>query len=698
MALKDWFTRQSGTPKPLEPEQTDAILTKPLPKRRRKKKPELVKQLDRIPEENEDARERLERLAKWKTRADRAEQVRTDWEVQYEVERCEQYFLGEQYDRGIRKTDVVLNHFLSTVRVMKPNLLYGIPKFFVRPKPGQKAPVNELRASMGEGVLEAIAGQDQNLKRSGKLALLQAFFRVGVLKIVYDPKMVPNPRKGELLYATDEEGVAFTNEDGVPTPKIDPLTNEPMTEPEAVLTDEAYRFMYVDARHLLLPDEGPDLQRWTWVGERVLLPLAEAKTDSRFPAALREKLESNTSGSEARRGAYSHLKSVQEDELFQYTEVYDRIGKRLIIWAEGQPFEDFLVDDPLPPGLEDHPYALLMLGDPILGPTPCPWPIPFTRSWLEPQREYNINRQQIMEGGKRSARKVGYDDSTFADPDEAVKCLQDPGDMVACKLTDVMRPPVMLTTPDLNPAIYRNIPMLQQDWRIITGQTGARLSDPEGGTATEASFTERAANLRDADAQDLVNDWLSECGAKMLQCVQGTLTLGMWIKMRGFTDKDVLKYAERYLGVPQERMLTLLQTMPQLKPLIMARWGEDRWQRVTREELTYEAEVAVAPGSMRPKNLDMERRAWLEFLKVIGQFPQLLMSRALLGQTAAKFEINDDRMLDELHQLGQAMMQQQNEVAGRNQGGAVNGGGAGSSTAGAPDVAALVAGMQGAMG
>jgi hypothetical protein len=48
--------------------------------------------------------------------------------------------------------------------------------------------------------------------------------------------------------------------------------------------------------------------------------------------------------------------------------------------------------------------------------------------------------------------------------------------------------------------------------------------------------------------------------------------------------------------------------------------------------------------------------------------------------------------------LGKAMMQQQNEVAGRNQGGEMNGGGAGSATAGAPDVGALLAGVQGAMG
>lgn len=683
-------------PKGLKPEEQDLAPTKPFPKRR-KKKPELLKQIDRIPPEKEEAKQRLERLAKWKTRVDRAIKVRDDWERQYEVERCEQYFLGQQFDRGVRQSDLVLNHFLATVKVMKPNLLYGIPKFFVRPKPGRQAPVGELRASMSEGVLEFIAGQDQNLKQSGKLALLQSFFRIGVLKTVYDPCLEPNPRKGELIYARDEEGMPKTDADGKPMVQTDPLKGEPMTEPDEVMTDELYQFTYVDARHMLLPDEGADPQRWSWIGEQVMVTLSDAKADPRFPKTLRDQFEANTSLS-AKDGMYQRLKTVQEDDWFQYTEIYDRIGKRWIVWAEGQTFEDFLIDEMLPPGIEDHPYSLLILGDPILGPEPSPWPLPLTSSWLEPQREYNISRQQIMEGGKRSARKIVYDDGTFPDSDEAVKFLQDPSDMMAVKVSDVMRPPLVLPTPDINPAIYHNVPMMQNDWRIITGQTGARLSAPSGDTATEATFVERAANLRDADLQDAVQDWLSTAGGKMLQLVQGTLTLGLWIKMRGFSDKDFLKWAERYQGIPQERMMTLLQTMPQLKPMLMARFGDEKWQFITREELTFEADVSVAPGSMRPRNLDVERRNWLEFLRILGQFPQLALSRELLRKTAEKFEITDERMLDELSALAEKMVNIQNQVAGRNQGGEMNGGGAGSPTAGNPDIAALLAGVQGGLG
>lgn len=695
MALKDWFTGKK--PSGLASAQHEEPPLKPFP-RRRKKKPELAKQIDRIPPANEEARQRLERLAKWKTRADRAEKVRRDWETTYEVERCEKYFLGQQWDRGLRQTDLVLNHFLATIKVITPNLLFSHPKFYVRPKPGRVSPTGELRAAMGEGVLEFIGGQDQNLKRSAKLAVLQSFFRIGVLKVVYDPRLEPNPRKGEPMYEADEEGVWLKDASGNPIPQRNPLTDEPIVEPDDVLTDELYRYHYVDARHVLLPDEGPDRQRWTWIGEQVLVPLAWAKTDTRFPLALREQFVSNATATEDRRGAYAYLKSVQEDEQFRYVEIYDLVGKRLIIWANGQTFEDFLLDEPLPPGIEDHPYALLVLGDPITGPTPSPWPLPFTKSWLEPQREYNITRQQIMEGGKRSARKVVYEDGTFPDADEAVKFLQDPSDMAAAKVTDIMRPPLVLPTPDINPAIYRNVPMLQNDWRVITGQTGARLANPEADTATEATFVERAANLRDAEAQDLVADWLTEAGAKMLQLVKQTLTLGVWVKMRGFSDREFVKYAERYLQIPQEQLLVLFETIPSIKSVLMARFSEERWQQVTREDLTFEADVSIAPGSMRPRNLDLERRNWLEFLKILGAAPQLALSRELLRETASKFEGINERMLDELHELAKQMVQINANQAGRTQGGTANGGGASSSTAGAPDMAALMAGVQAGLG
>lgn len=608
----------------------------------------------------------------WKKRVERSKKVRENWERDYEVEECENYIIGRQYGFGkgrgpalTRGDQVILNHVLATIKTILPNLVYQAPKFFVRPKPGQAQPAHEEDARVAEGVLETIANHQQNLKHAARLAILQNFSRIAVLKVVYDPKLVPNPSAGEPIYATDANGNAVKGQDGQSVPMKNPLTGEPLMEPDKILREDLYRWEWVDARFMLLPDEGPDPTKWTWVGEEIVVPLKEAKEDDRFPKDLRQQFNANIIEASTTHSRQSRTKPLEEpDPLFRYYEIYDFKNKTQLMWADGQEFQEYLVHRPLPAGIADHPYAILCGFNPILGPDPLPWPYPYVKDWLGPQREYNIRRQQIMEGAKRSARKFFYDDNTFPNEQEAAKALQNPQDMVGAKINDVARPPVIATTPDINPAIYKDVPLIMADWRIITGQTGARLAGPDSDTATEATFVERAANLRDADLQDAVNDWLTIAGQKMYQLVRATLTLKIWVKLRGFSDEEFDKYVmEEYKVDP-----AMLQQLPGAKELLMQEYGNETWKPITREELDFEAEVTVVPGSSRPKNLDVERRAFMSFLQLLGQAPQLAMSKELMTEISKMFEIDNKRLVDELCALAMKMVQVNANQAGRNQG------------------------------
>ena len=508
------------------------------------------------------ANEDLETI--WRPRVIRSQKIRKDWEREYQVERCEKYLLGKQEDNVGNRT--VFNLTLATHKTMLPGLYYTDPKFFVRPKPGHNKPVEDKAASVAEAVLEAIGDEDKNLKNAGRLGVTQAFVRVGVLKVVYDPKMEPNPDAGEPVYQTDEAGNPITDPLSI-KPKIDPATGQPMLDPQGqpvpdienveflmekdpktgetlkepseIVTDEPYRYEWVDAARMLFPDEGPDLHKWTWIGEEVISSLEDSKEDGRFKADLRKQLVANAT-TEDKRGQYK--KASDDDKMSEKLKTYvcyDIKKKKYYIWADGQNFDDFLVDDDLPEGIEDHPYSILNLGMPVLGPEPSPWPVPLIKSWLDPQREYNIRHQQITEGAKRGARKGVYDDNTFPDSDEAVKLLQNPEDMVFARVNNVDKAPKILETPPLNADIWKDIPLLQQDWRFITGQTGAKLGQADSALATEAVFAERQSDVRDSDAKSIVDDWLSLGGTKMLQLVKSTLTLGLYVKIRGYTDTEL---------------------------------------------------------------------------------------------------------------------------------------------------------------
>ena len=658
--------------------------------------PQSGQPIERSAEATRAARHR-EELEIWKTRIARAQKIRKDWELEFRVEECERYFLGDQFETPRRRSkDMVFNLTRATIRTMKPNFFHTAPKFYVRPKPGLSAPAQETNAAIGESLLESIGEQDRNLKNAANLAITQAFFRVGVIKACYDPRLEPNPQAGQPIYEEGEDGTMM-DDLGRPIPKRDPVTSEVLTEPTEVLCDDIYRYEYVDARRLLLPDEGPDASKWTWIGEEVTVLLDDAKDDTRFAASVRGQLQANGPHVDEGRSRARMDPKPEVDKALTYIEVYDMRAKRLRIWAEGQEREDWLMETPLPSGIEDHPYALLILGDPITGPVPLPWPVPFTHSWLDPAREYNINRKQIQNAAKRAARKGVYFSNSFENVDEAVKILQSPDDMTFALCNDPKAAPVILDQPNIPQDVYRAAQMTLMDFRMITGVTGARAGVPEGKTATEQGFIERAADLRDADSVSLVNDWLSDAGTKMFQLVKATLQLDVWVQLRSLSDTEMTKYLERRLGMQPGMLKQMAQAFPGFKEVMQERVGGDQWRRVTREQLTFEADVTVVPGSARPRNLDLERRVWLEFLQLLGQFPHLALSPALLKITAQKFDgLIDDRALDEIAALAEKMVNINANQAGRTQGGTPNTGAGTGSTAGNPDLGALLAGIAGA--
>ena len=622
----------------------------------------------------------------WKSRVTRAQKCRKDWETKYKVEKLENYFLGNQLEAN--QAGIVLNHFYAIIKTQQPNLFYTNPRFYVRAKPGRSSVTDERSAALSEGLLNSVGDQDFNLENAGRLAVLQNFFRVGVLKACYDPKLDPNPQAGQPMYETDDSGEPLIDPTAGPIPMKDPTTGEVMVEPDFIMSDECYRWEWVDAKNMLFPsDGGPDISKWRWVGEEVVVTLDQAKNDSRFDPAVRARLTANeTVDKKKNEPPKGETQEDKDIERLRYFELYDLIGKKQIIFADGQENEGFLVNGPLPEGIEDSPYSILAGWTPIIAPEPSPWPFPHVFNWLDVQKEYNIRRNQMMEGAKRSARKGVYEDGVVDNAEDAVKLFQNPEDMVFVKVTDINKIKI-LESPDINQSIYKDLVALQMDQRVISGQSGAKLADPDSNTATEATFVERASNLREVDMQRDVNRWLSTAGKKMLKLLKATLTLEKMVKIRGFSDSEFNEYIQRVYGLNP----LIAKFFPGLKEGFMERFGQEKWQRVTREQLQFEAEVNIVPGSSRPPNLEVERAQWIEFLKIIGAFPQLALSRETLRYTASKFEAIPERMIDELAALAQQMIAVNANQAGRGQGGSTGAGANGAGATAAPDILSAIA-------
>lgn len=615
--------------------------------------------------------ERSQQVRWWLVRLQRARHLRQDWAAQWEVARLARTFTGERARDGSELERVIINRFWPTIKAQLPGLLHRQPKYFVRPSGRSAAQVTHQLSAQAEALLEQLMRQDQHFVIESQLALLQAFWAIGILKVTYTPTLEPNPQAGQARWLLGPDGLPQRDPmTGLLVPLTDPQTGAVQIEPSHVVTDELYRWRWIEWYRMLLPDEGPNPLRWHWIGEEICVTLAEAQADTRFPLALREQLRASgpvrPEALEAQWRPETSLGGADADPRQQevwYTECWDIAAKRHLIYAEGQAFSQshFLLEEDYPDGIEDHPYALLLGFTPLTDPHPSPWPVPHVWNWLGLQEEYVLRRDQMMQAAKRSARKIYYDNTTFADEDEAVASLQSSRDMEGIKLTDILRPPVTLPDPSSPPEVARDLSVLEKDWRDVTGMPGERLGTPASPTATQAVLADRSAQLRETEMQSAVNLWLQRAGQKMWQLVRSTLTLAQWVTIRDWSEAEVQEYLRRQFG-PQAAML--LQ-VPGAREVFIQRYGRERWLPTTREQLQWEAEVQLQPGSSRPRTLAEDRQQTLQFLALLGQAPQLLLSRRLVQLLSDLFELGDEPLVEELVALGQQLMRQGGMGGGR---------------------------------
>lgn len=631
-----------------------------------------------IPRPQQGLHDQQQQLQRWMQRVRHARKLRSDWAQKYQVDLLAQTYNGDltRDDSGGVSDEVVLtiNRFWPTIKAQMPGLLYQNPKFFVRPI-GRKAQSMAMQqAAASESLLSDIARQDDHFVQEGKLALQQSFWAIAVLKCVYDPRMEPNPNRGQLMVLLDNQGEPMRDAlTGQPLPLIDPQTGEQMKEPARVMRDELYRWQWVHWSNMLLPDDGPSQMAWSWVGEEIEVPLEEAQEDERFPKALRDQLVATRKPRDDDPSAdlMRALDIHEQDKTVWYVECWDMKQKRHYIVAEGQPFSStqFLLDAPYPDGVEDHPYAILQGYTPCTDPKPSPWPIPHIWNWLALQQEYSERRDQMMNAARRSARKVFYEQNTFPDTDEATGALSSNRDMEAILITDINRPPITMADPGSPPDIARDLALLEKDWLNATGTPGERIGNPSADTATQALLSDRSATLREGEMKNAVQLWLTTAGKKMHQLLKATLTLERWVQIRDFTDADLQQWLMQRFG----RDGAMLMQQPGVKQALIARYGQEKWQHVTREALQFEADVGVVPGSARARTMEQDRQQALLFMRTLaeigGVMPSLLMSRRFVSHMADLFEMGDELLVDEIiasvkQQMAQAAQAAQMKAAG----------------------------------
>ena len=326
-------------------------------------------------------------------------------------------------------------------------------------------------------------------------------------------------------YPTDEEIKAT-----LPMTTMDIMEDQPFVE-------------RISPFDMLIDPEATCLDDAKWVAQRIVRPLEEVKSDKRFKASARRKLEAD-SGFKARwanddeRDEYSDL--VDRVTLYEY---YDIENNTISICTRDG--EEFLLEPTPMPYAFGHPYVMLRNYD-------IPdvfYPMGDVEQMESLQEELNKTRSQMVNHRKRYARKYLYHERSFGPAGREALESDEDGRFVPVvdENRDLNGVVVPLPQVPLAPEIYNHSNIIEQDINTVSGVSEyARGQMPEiRRTATEASIIADAGNARAADKLAMVEIIIGEVARLVLQLLQQYMTQPQMVRITGKDDEEYFVAYER---------------------------------------------------------------------------------------------------------------------------------------------------------
>jgi len=525
----------------------------------------------------------------------------------------------------------VEDHFIhvgklkAAVRAAVPSLLYKDPDYQVLPKSVDRDEMGQdisLERARSKRLWVNHWWRESHGLQHARIGIQNAFFDIGVLcggyrcdfaddnkrgvfaktedgLYILDEAGDPTLERGEFLY--DEDGEVQRDQDGLPVLHQGTVQKEQFF----VETADCHDFLFDT-------DSGADFFKHRWLIRERLLPLEDVKRDPRYPAGVRKRLK----GTETLTGVPTHRKSensemayeagstveaVQRDqEMIRFYDIYDFENDEFMVLPkeglEGQN-EEFMLDGPMPDGMEHGPYRFLKYTEDIGDEW---YPIPDATDMALLNQEYDLTRsQEFIHRDHTKSRyevKVGTFTGEGIDSDvEMEKLLRGPdGGHVMVSSLGGIKP---IEKAQLDGSYMRATPQIAMDFNEVGGMPGEMRGVSDADTATQASILATGAELRNNDRRDnQVQTWLQEIGRVLLMSGQANSEL----------DTLVIEKCVEATGVA---------------PFTI--------HKLSREELLGEFAVEVSIDSTKPKNDPRVLQQIAAFQANLAQNPLLGMNKGL---------------------------------------------------------------------
>lgn len=555
----------------------------------------------------------------WLERINKGVDYAKKWSTKMKCDKLEEYYLGDQWEKsGSDYEPYVINYFFSSIEVQLPSLLFDEPVFHVKPKP-RKGEYNFetaiQKATLRQDIINTLTS-DPNIYFADQIedAIMDHFFRFGLIEVGYEADWIENPNADKPILKSDNE--IWKDEEGnvIKQPRRLP-TNERVfvkrIQPNRFVVgginysllktcDWCAYWEYFRAEDLLANSKNLiNLDEIKWPGGRSpdFVPKDADKNKTMISPALQS-----------------------QGDLIKCWHLFDNRRKKRYLIA----------DSPAVTLKDDIDFDRLPLFDLRMHKQRDSWyPLPPTRNWKQPQDEINETREQARNHRKRFNRKYLYNKNAFSNPEELDKLMNGgDGTWAASDLPDLANVTIPVQDANLSSSAMQELVVTKDDMNIISGTASEQRGQADRTSATQANIIDQRSQVRESKGRIKIAKWLNAIAREMLLQFEENFTTGSI-------------FVEMVTDSAESSDVTSI-------------WHEikaDDLRGQSGEFLDYNVKISI--DSMSPVANQQDSQAFVQFLSLLNQFPEVSADPLLVRECAYRSNYRNEQVIRRAQKMAQ---------------------------------------------
>jgi hypothetical protein len=435
------------------------------------------------------------------------------------------YRMNVTEEESPKGDSVWINHYFAYSRIIIPSIYFRNPEPIVSPSGDTRMQF----AEMWKDILE-YQYKELNFKHEMRRVVFDVLFTGrGWVKLGYAP-VTRTKNDEELIEELMEIASQEIFEEEERTEK------KKHFEPNQLISDKHPFAIRVNPRFVLLDPLATSERDARWICHCILKPIEEVKDSNLYPGSLTSGITATHTwadeylnqvygyGAGARR---LHPGEKVEEELVMLYEIWDIKNKQLIVldsYNKDQGEKKFLREDDWPyPSIKGFPFESLAFND----DPDTPVAVPDVHTWENPSNAINlVNTIQYNHVKRHSSRKFVGRKGLFAGIESELTKFQDAHDaFFEVNGIPGQDGPLPVQHNPLPSELFQLRGELQNDLRLLSSVTEQREGSAEQEkTATEATYIEQNARVRDSDRISLTGDFIERTTRKLLALDRAYLT------------------------------------------------------------------------------------------------------------------------------------------------------------------------------